>query len=281
MKDHIQLGFRNRKALMKEKILSERDFPIAVLDDCGKRLNVEFAFGFHQKIFQAFLEELADYILSQYEIKLLKHILVNEYNAVKPYQLKDVLGELSEIQQDENYSKCARLKVIQDDLRRYFKEQNSANVEGLVTFRLPKYRMLLERMAEELFDRYLANREYQEFIALLRYFVSVQSGRPKLVHLFVHEHRMYTIMNEEKEDITAKCISDFVPPEEVSAENFDDLLISMLITLAPEKMIVHNSVHIQNTELFNTIHHVFDNVVYCDGCDMCDGKMGKRCHIKN
>ena len=145
-------------------------------------------------------------------------------------------------------------------------------MEGLVTFRMKEYEALLTQAAEQLFDIYLTHKEYEEFIELLRYFVNVQSARPHLTHLIVHSRGMYTILNEDKEDITAECISDFARPEEISTDNFDDLLISMLITLAPEKIIVHNSVDIKNAELFDTINKVFGKVEYCTGCEMCGVK---------
>ena len=73
---------------------------------------------------------------------------------------------------------------------------------------------------------------------------------------------MYTVLDENNEDITEKCIADFGGVEETPYENFDDLLISVLITLAPEKIVIHNGENIKNRELFDTIKRVFGKVEY-------------------
>ena len=138
-----------------------------------------------------------------------------------------------------------------------------------MTFRLNRYDALLNRAADRLIELYFMHKEYEEFIDLLRYFVHVQDRRPQMIHLIVNPCSMYAILNEDKEEITAECVAEFAAPDEVCRENFDDLLISILITLAPKKIVVHNSSSIQNTTLFTTIHKVFDAVEYCTGCSLC------------
>ena len=272
LNDRIQLGFRNEKALVNERLLSEKEFPVEVLQKPDERVDVLFKYGSNQRIFDEFITALADYIINKYEKKILKRIILNNYGDLKPFQLQDIVRHLPELEQDRETGRAKRRSVVKDGLYSYFEENDSASVEGLVTFRMKEYEALLTQAAEQLFDIYLTHKEYEEFIELLRYFVNVQSARPHLTHLIVHSRGMYTILNEDKEDITAECISDFARPEEISADNFDDLLISMLITLAPEKIIVHNSVDIKNAELFDTINKVFGKVEYCTGCEMCGVK---------
>ena len=267
LNDRIQLGFRNEKALVNERILSE--FPIEISTDRDERIDVLFTYGDNKKIFDEFITALADYIINKYEKKILKRIVLNKYGELKPFQLQDIVSRLPELDNDEEVGLAGRRCVVKDGLYEYFQENDSASVEGLVAFRMHKYEMVLAQAAEQLLDIYLTHKEYEEFIELLRYFVNVQSARPHLTHLIVQTNGMYSILNEEKEDITAECISDFARPDEISTDNFDDLLISMLITLAPEKIVVHNSADIKNAELFDTINKVFGKVEYCTGCEMC------------
>ncbi len=272
LNDRIRLGFRNEKALVNDRLLFEKNFPIEVLKKTDERIDVMFQYDSNQTVFDEFITTLADYIINQYEKKILKHILLNNYGDLKPFQLQDIVSHLPELEQEKETCRAKRRSIVKNELYNYFAENNSASVEGLVTFRMKEYETLLNQAAEQLFDIYLTYKEYAEFIELLRYFVNVQSARPRLTHLIVHSRGMYTILNEEKEDITEECISDFARPEEISTDNFDDLLISILITLAPERIIVHNSDCIKNAELFDTINKVFGKVEYCTGCEMCAGK---------
>ncbi|MBR4890005.1 MAG: putative sporulation protein YtxC [Clostridia bacterium] len=270
MNERIQLGFRNEKALINERILSEREFPIEIKADLKERIIVLFV-G-EDKVFDEFLSALADYIINRYEIRILKRILSKSYGELKPFQLKGILENLLQLEDDPKLCRRKRHEVIKKGLYCYFKENKMANVEGLVTFRLKEYEALLTHVSERILDIYLMHKEYEEFVGLLRYFVGVQNDRVKLVHIVVKRHKMYTILNELGEDITNECISDFVSPDDISGDNFDDLLISILITLAPEKVIVHNGEEINNQELFTTIGSVFDKVEYCKGCNLCKAK---------
>jgi hypothetical protein len=52
--------------------------------------------------------------------------------------------------------------------------------------------------------------------------------------------------------------------------NYDDLLISTLITISPRKLYLHNLNSFENKELVKTITNVFsDRINICPGCEMC------------
>lgn len=269
MNDRIWLGFRKEKALAEERILSEMKFLIQEVQEDDKHTDVCYDFKTDETLYDRFLSALSDYILSRYERKLLKQILNKQYGIINPFQQQEIVLYINELEKDAALCRCARINAIRQGLDRYFSENSEASVEGLVMFRLKRYETLIKDVAEELFEIYSAHKEYQEFIALLRYFVGVQVGRPEFVHLICHNQEMYSIFNCDEEDITAECIADFAKPEEVCAENFDDLLISILITLAPERIVVHNRDCIRNKELFETIEKVFEKIEYCKECKLC------------
>lgn len=269
MKDCIQLGVGNQTALKNRRFLFEKEFPVKIQTSNGPRATVTLRYGKNQTMLDAFFTTLAAYIIDTYERKLLKQRLQTQYDNLMPFQLQEIVGFLPELEEDETFCTAARAQLVKNGLTTYFKEHEQASLEGLVTFRLKHYDALLNKVADRLLELYFMHREYEEFIDLLRYFVRVQDGRPQLVHLIVHPCSMYAILNEDKEDITAECVAEFAAPDEVCCENFDDLLISILITLAPEKIMVHNSGSIENDTLFATIHKVFDAVEYCTGCSLC------------
>lgn len=270
MNDHILLGFRNDKTLVNERIASESEFPVEVLSGENEHVSVVFTCGDNKRMFDSYLTALADYIINQYELKLLNRLIRKNYEKAKPFHVREMLRHLPELEQDTRLGRESRRRAVADGLRSYFEENSSASVEGLVTFRLREYQALLTHVADRLMDLYLAQKEYEEFVSLLRYFVNVQSGRPRLSHLIVHADGTYSVLNEDKKNITQDCLSDFVLPGELINNNFDDLLISILITLAPERLIVHNGQLIQNAELFKTIGKVFDKIEYCAGCELCE-----------
>ncbi len=219
--------------------------------------------------FDAFISRLADTVMKQYEKPLLAKILKRDEDSVKPYRIREMLWQLPSLAADKSLGEEKRKNAIKQDLTTYFREYESASLDGLVLFRLKKYRLMLERVAEQLMEQYRTQREYDEFVHLLRYFVSVQSGRPLFLHLMIDEKGKYTLLDEKMNDITSLCMAEFVPIGEFVSDSMDDLLISILITVAPERLIIHGAEYIRNQELFETVGKVFDKIEYCTGCPTC------------
>ena len=90
------------------------------------------------------------------------------------------------------------------------------------------------------------------------------------MHVLAGYNNKYVLLEGSGREITNDCIQDFM--NEVSEEeiNFDDLLVSSLITLAPNKIYIHLVGQIKNKELMETIKNVFvGKVVFCSGCELC------------
>jgi len=249
------VGFRNDKTLMREKVVSEREFPVKTVfyDDRNTYAVLDLS---DKKQFDNYIKALSYYIVNKYEGKILKRIILKNYPDVSPFSVNEIIKLKDEIDDGD------RVKVVEEILRGYFSENDSGNVEGLINFRLFEYKKVLKTLAEDLVDIFYLNREYEEFIELLRYFISVQTARPDLIYIDVKKEGMYSILNAKEEDITKRCLAEFLRPEEIQGVGYDDLLISVLITLAPEKIIVKNKENIKNRQLFETIEKVFGELEY-------------------
>lgn len=262
MEDFIELKLKNDKALLNEQIVSLKAFPIKVSNEENKEISVIYFLNGNKDLYDKFMTCLSEFVIKRYEKKLLKRIILTKWNDFLEFQLFDVLEKIAEVNDDEYIGYNARLSTVKKELSEYFTFDRRARLTGLVLFRLPEYVEMLEKCAERLVELFYTQKEYEEFIGLLKYFVNVQGERPRLIHLYVHKQGMYTVLNENNEDITEECIEDFGGADEIPTENFDDLLISVLITLAPEKIVVHNGENIKNRELFDTIKKVFEKVEY-------------------
>ncbi len=249
------VGFRNDKRLKREQIMSEREFPLLnVFYDKNHTYTILDLSD--RNMFFKYTKALADFIIKKYEAKILKRIINKNYPQIP----KITVNEIIKLKDDESISE--RKMVIEKTLNGYFSENKSANVEGIVNFRLNEYKKQLKILAENLVDIYYLNREYDDFIELLRYFISVQDLRPEIIYIRVNEMAMYTVLDEKKHDITRQTLIEIISPNDAEKVAYDDLLISMLISLAPKKIVVVNRENIKNPQLFETIEKVFGNVEY-------------------
>ncbi|MBE7021899.1 MAG: putative sporulation protein YtxC [Ruminococcaceae bacterium] len=275
MFDRITLGVNGDTNLIKSRLYNhpECTFPISVAKDASAEAVTYISFEPSDDllVLDRYLNVVAEYIIERYETRMIRRILEEDYSDLSILHKREILKNVACCTDDPEFGYNARKQAILLSMYDYFKEESLMLIEGFVTFRLKEYEALLAELTERLVEAYIAQREYEEFIELLKYFVNIQQPRPALVHVCVRPEGGYTILDEKNADITSRCFSDFVEGELLLTEEaYDDLLISVLITLAPEKISVHGGEAIKNRELFTTITRVFeDKVSYCPGCALC------------
>jgi putative sporulation protein YtxC len=225
---------------------------------------------------------LADYIIRQYEEKLLTRIINSNYCYFTSVEKKEILTRALAIirNDDKNFFnslfQIRRRNVIIRRLMDYFENSNNIILDGFVNFRLKEYIKDLEEIVDKAVDDFLMDREYREFIRLLRYFVDIQEPKLDVVHVIVGFDNKYILLDEAKKEITNECIQEYVNEIAEGEINYDDLLVSSLITFAPKKVIIHCTGQFRNKELMETIKNVFlGRVLICQGCEVCLVNMAK------
>lgn len=225
---------------------------------------------------------LADYIIRQYEEKLIGRVINSNYCYFNTSEKQEILNLAMRIvrNEDKNFLngifQIRRRNVIVRKLLDYFEGSNSLILDGFVNFRLKDYIKDLEDIVDKAVDDFLMEREYKEFIRLLRYFVDIQEPKYDVVHITVSFTGSYILMDENRNEITNDCIQEFVNEFSEGDINYDDLLVSSLITLAPRKIFIHSAGQFRNKELLETIKNVFSGrVVICTGCSLCAVNMIK------
>ena len=121
---------------------------------------------------------------------------------------------------------------------------------------------MLVELIQKVVEDYKLEKEYKEFINMLKYFVETQKNRCKKLHVVFEENGEYTLLNECNFDITKKCFEEFLETKEQNNLNNEDVLISSLITLAPRKIFLHFESDNYNKKIVNTISQIFENKVY-------------------
>lgn len=103
-------------------------------------------------------------------------------------------------------------------------------------------------------------RQYQEFISLLKYFVFIQEPKCERVYLIFDDNGDCTIKDKDFNEVDVSE-EDMKMKEEIGAElDFDDFIVSTLISLAPKTIQCFNSKTIPE-KLKITLVSVFDDKV--------------------
>ncbi|WP_010681034.1 putative sporulation protein YtxC [Acetivibrio cellulolyticus] len=219
---------------------------------------------------------LADYIIEEYEEKLILRIINSNYCYFNSIEKKEILRLALMIikNDDKNFLnslyQIRRRNIIIRKLVDYFESSDKVILDGFVNFRLKDYMKDLEEIVDKAVDDFLTEREYKEFIHLLRYFVDIQEPKFNVIHVLIGYDSKYILLDENKREITNECVQEFMNDIPEGEINYDDLLVSSLITMAPKKVVIHSAKNFRNKELLETIKNVFwGKAIICPECELC------------
>ncbi|MBK5242186.1 putative sporulation protein YtxC [Clostridium sp.] len=164
-----------------------------------------------------------------------------------------------------------RKNIVIDKITKCIEENNEINISGFLTFRTKALRLDLECVVDKVVEEYMVEKEYDEFVNLLKYFVEVQESKVDEVNIIIGKDGDYCLRDREGNDLMENMIMELPGVQFDSKENQEELIISTIITNAPKKIIIHCVDNCKNKELIQTINKVFVNrVYYCDKCPACE-----------
>lgn len=219
----------------------------------------------HESI-EEFAEEITSEILTKCEGPLLYRITEHEFPYVSPSQqleiyntaLKNASPESGDILNTMHYNR--RKALIEESAIDYLRENSSIIINGFINFRLEEYKNELRKLCHSAAEEVSAMREYDDFLNMLRFFVSVQTPKESTVHIMRKDNTL-RVFNRWHKDITDFYASEFAfSPEEFTHE---DIALSALITISPRHIIIHDNK--ENDKIYETIDSVFSNVEFKSG----------------
>ncbi len=219
---------------------------------------------------------LAGVIIEHYESKLIRKIVKENFfylngkeQAAVIDNTRKLLGEERQVQPGGFY-KTARKSIIMREILKYLDTEKELNIEGFINFRLGMYVSELNETVERALEIFVAEREYNEFIKLLRYFVEIQECKIDTVHLLQSGDGRYLLYDDNKNSISGEYFDELRSEILDDTINYDDLLISTLITVSPNRILIHDIDEFKNKELIQTISNVFaERIILCSSCDLC------------
>lgn len=220
---------------------------------------------------------LYDIIAEEFEEKRLKKIIKENFYYFSPDEIEYITGRClriisgSDADSGEDYSLYLNRKgKIVEKIYEYIIENNEIILEGFLRFRMKEFNSDLEEIVDRVAEEYLVEREYDEFIKLLKYFVEIQDSRIDTINIVIGKGGGYSIYDGSYDEITGEMLKEITGEALTPDISCDDLLVSSLISLAPRYIIIHNISNARNGEIIDTIKNVFsDRVRICDGCDLC------------
>jgi len=216
-----------------------------------------------EKLHKYIADNLSEIILEDFQSHMVEKIIQDEYFYFEKEERKKILMDAMAIMWGGNPT--VRSEVIRSRWKskvwkrvmEHLEVNDELVLEGFVRFRMKDFIRELEDAVERAVDDLLIEKEYTEFIKLLRYFVEIQEPKVDEVHVLMGDDKKYTLLDSGLQIINNDILEDLAREITDKEISHDDLLISSLITIAPRKITIHQYDKIKNTELLNTINNVF------------------------
>jgi putative sporulation protein YtxC len=248
-------------------ILKDTENDIKLFDDC-------------RELFYSYSSNaIYDFISTEYITELLEKLLRENYSYLSYNDLGEIKQRCIEVvagsgifsTQGLLYSINCKNNIIKK-IDEYLQESIEIILDGFITFRLKDLNEELTNLVEKIIEEYVIEKEYSEFIKLLKYFVDIQESRYDVINIIINSSGDYVIEDENLNNITEDFFADFNIDNIKGEVNKHDILVSALITCAPNKIVVHGMINIQNQEVMDTIKNIFlDKLSFCPGCEICQG----------
>jgi putative sporulation protein YtxC len=227
--------------------------------------------------FRLFLAGLvSETIIEEWEKPMVRSIIKHQHGhfSLRDKELILLKVERSLDHADQSLSPSGTIssrkgKILKETLE-FLKDSNQLIIDGLVKFRLQDYSIQLREAVEAAVEEYQLEKEYQEFIRLLQYFVEIQEPRVSQAHVMIHSGGTFRIFDAKGNPVGSDYEEGFLLDVMDNDINYEDLLISTLITIAPSRIVIHTSEYSKLNGAISTIERVFGKrVATCRGCEEC------------
>jgi len=181
---------------------------------------------------------LTDAIIHFYENRLLKRVLEYNYFYFGASEKKQILSIARDFIEEDFISRDDNYLSVYSSILNYIVENKSIVLDGFVNFRLSNYMKNLDYIVDIAVNKYITDKEYNEFVNMLKLYISLTPCKSSLVHLVylgsetILLDKDKNIIHLEDENLTANYLSDIT-------FSSNDYALNSLLNLTPRRIIIH------------------------------------------
>ena len=204
-------------------------------------------------------DSVGELIINIIKIDLLKDYIHKKYKDLNLKEIEEIYNcSVSLFDKKEYFIKS----TIMSKVNQYIRDNNYLDIEGFLKFRMKEFNKYIEMIGDIALEEYLIKRDQEEFIKVLRQFVSIQTSKISLIRICIKsdgEFDLYDEYGNKVENTDDEDIINLVMKENLNNEDF---LISSLLTLCPQKIEILDLLNNNASfEIINTIEMIFDGRV--------------------
>ncbi|MDZ5252838.1 putative sporulation protein YtxC [Clostridium sp. LIBA-8841] len=207
-------------------------------------------------------------IIEHYREKEMLHYMNENYFFLKHDEILEIDLTISKILKgeqkvcsDKDFYCLNKVNDIIENIKAFILENDYINIEGFITFRMKSLLKDIECIIDKVVEEYMIEKEYNEFIKLLKYFVDIQECKLEEVNIVIQENGVYEVKDDFGADVFKEFLNEITDMSEEGIVNVEDVIISGLITNSPKRIKIYNEQECLNKEFLQTIKSVFGDRV--------------------
>ena len=215
-------------------------------------------------------EILSFLVINNFEDNIIKRIIFTNYFYFDEAERNIILEICLELLYENNdESMNERKNILINSFYDYLTKNKQIILDGFINFRLKKYVDFLNSVVDTAVNKFIIEREYIEFISLLKVYINSETSSTEYVHLIYTSNQSIlldkdkNIIKKEEGSLNSKYLSDIT-------FSSNDYTLNTLLNLLPQKIYIH-LVEKNIDEFINTLQLVFENrIQICTDCSVCD-----------
>ena len=213
---------------------------------------------------------LAYLVIDQKEESLLKRILFQNYFYFDFNEREEIIDICFDIIADDFTNLFdKKFKILHHIFYNFISTHKSIILNGFINFRLKEYLEILDNIINEAVNSFVIEKEYLEFISLLKLYINSQSYGCNIVHIIFSESESILLDEDKNLIITKDNILDTKILSDITFSS-NDYILNSLLHLLPKKIYIHLVDNFMD-EFIDTLQLVFENrLILCTDCDICN-----------
>ena len=140
-------------------------------------------------------------VIDELEESFLKMILLKNYFYFNSTEIKHILELCYEIFSDDfNTYFDKKYNLLIESFENYLMANKSIILTGFINFRIKSYMEILENVVDEAVNTFVVEKEYMEFISLLKMYINSQTSNCDVVHL-IYNNSNSILLDKDKNQI--------------------------------------------------------------------------------
>ncbi len=207
---------------------------------------------------------IIDSIINFYQEKIFRRIINVNYFYFDDFERNIIFENCIEFFKQE---KSEITETLFDEIKKYIEYNRNIVLEGVANFRVKEYVKILDNIVDMAVNKYIIEKEYKEFINLLKIYVNSSGAKTDIMHL-IYINGESILLDKEKNIVQVESnINNARYLSDISFSS-NDIALNTLLNLLPKKLKIH--VINKEDEFINTLKLIFDNrVEICTDCNIC------------